>query len=74
MSSKEPTPRPTPGEPEFFTRAEAARVLRMSVSTLDRCIRTKKMQAAKRPGRFGRVLIAREALYAALEARRRGEI
>ena len=46
----------------------------MSVSTLDRCIRTKKMQAAKRPGRFGRVLIAREALYAALEARRRGEI
>jgi len=75
MPSKKSTPPPAPGEQEFFTRAEVAAILRMSVTTLDRRIDAKKIGATKcGEGRFARVLIPRAALYAAIEARRRGEI
>jgi hypothetical protein len=75
MPSNKPAPPPTPGEQEFFTRAEVAPILRMSLSTLDRRIRDELVGAIKcGEGRFARVLIPRAALYAAIEARRRGEI
>lgn len=63
------------GEREFFTRPEAAEVLRMGVRTLDRLIAAGRIPAAKRAdGRRGRVLVARHDLLAAIEMRRRGEI
>jgi excisionase family DNA binding protein len=68
-------PAPSTTTPEFYTRKEAAALLRMPISTFDRRIKEKKIGHAK-CGSAPRspILIPREAMYAALEARRRGEI
>jgi excisionase family DNA binding protein len=66
---------PSTTTPEFYTRKEAAALLRMPLSTFDQRIKEGKIGHAK-CGTAPRspVLIPREAMYAALEARRRGEI
>ena len=66
---------PSTTTPEFYTRTEAAELLRMPIRTFDRRIKEKRIGHAK-CGTAPRspVLIPREAMYAALEARRRGEI
>lgn len=70
-----PPPPAALGDQVFFTRAEAAAILRMGVRTLDRLIAAGRIPAAKRAdGRRGRVLVARHDLLAAIEMRRRGEI
>jgi hypothetical protein len=60
---------------EFYTRSELAGILRMSLPTLDRRIKANRIHAAKSgPARGASVVISRDSFYAAIEARRRGEL
>jgi len=75
MSANEQTPPSFSDDPDFYTRAEAAHRLRMSLATFDRRVRERKIPVVKRPGGRGtRVLLTREQMFIALERRRRGDI
>jgi hypothetical protein len=66
---------PFSDDPDFYTRAEAAGRLRMSLATFDRRVRDEKVPVTKRAGARGtRVLLTREQMFFAIERRRRGEI
>ncbi len=66
---------PSEAKRTFYTRAELADELRMSLPTLDRKIKSKQIYAVKSGRAKGStVTIPRESYYAAIEARRRGEL